>query len=413
MSPILKKPLVAAALVLAALLLSVAAAWRAGSSPPPIRIGVLHSLTGVMAASEKPLIDAVRLAVEEINAEGGLLGRQVEMVVADGRSDPAAAAAEAQRLIDQEQVSALFGCWTSACRKAVKPVVEHHRHLLFYPVQYEGLEQSPNILYTGLAPNQQIIPGTRWAMEQFGKRIYLLGSDYIFPRAANLMIRDLVNANGGEIVAERYMPLMNTEMVAIIADIRRSQPDVLLNTLNGDSNNALFAALEQAGLADLPLLSFSVAESEMTARGGARLTQHYGVWNYFQGLPGAENTRFVSSFKARFGQECMTSDPLESAYAGVHLWAQAVREERSADPRRINAATLVRQSIAAPSGPAAVDAATRHLWKSVRIVKVRPDGAFEQVAASSLPLRPAPWPAYRTRDAWLSLLDNAHGKRAP
>jgi urea transport system substrate-binding protein len=412
MSPILKKPLVLLALALAALL-GAGVAWRAANEAPPIRIGVLHSLTGAMAASEKPLIDAVRLAVEELNAAGGLLGRQVEMVVADTRSDPQTAAAEARRLIEQERVSALFGCWTSACRKAVKPVVERYKHLLFYPVQYEGLEQSSNILYTGLAPNQQIIPGTRWAMEQFGKRVYLVGSDYVFPRAANLMIRDLVSASGGEIVAEHYVPLKSAEMAAIIADIRRSQPGVLLNTLNGDSNNALFAALEQAGLADLPLLSFSVAESEMTARGGARLTQHYGVWNYFQGLPGAENTRFVSAFKARFGKACMTSDPLESAYVGVRLWAQAVREERSADPRRINAATLLRQSIAAPSGPAAVDAATRHLWKSVRIVKVRPDGAFEQVSASSLPLRPAPWPAYRTRGAWLALLGTVTGKDAP
>jgi urea transport system substrate-binding protein len=255
-------------------------------------------------------------------------------------------------------------------------------------VQYSGLETAQHP-YTDWHPTSSH-PGTRWAMEQFGKH-YLLGSDYIFPRAANLMIRDLVNANGGKIVAERYMPLMSTEMASIIADIRRSQPDVLLNTLNGDSNNALFAALEQAGLGQLPVVSFSVAESEMTARGGARLTQHYGVWNYFQGLPGAENARFVSAFKARFGQECMTSDPLESAYAGVRLWAQAVREERSADPRRIDAATLLRQSIAAPSGPAAVDPATRHLWKSVRILKVRRT-ALSSRPASGLPLRPPPWP---------------------
>lgn len=402
----MKKPLIV--ILLALTLLTGLMVWGLSARQlPPIRIGVLHSQSGAMAVSEKPLIDAVRLAVEEINADGGLLGRQVEMRVSDTRSDPALAAAEAQRLISQEQVSALFGCWTSACRKAVKPVVEQHKHLLFYPVQYEGLERSPNILYTGLAPNQQIIPGTRWALEQFGRRVYLVGSDYIFPRAANLMIRDLVTAIGGEIVAERYVPMTSGEVAAIVEDIRRKKPDVVLNTLNGDSNNAFFTALAQAGLSKLPLLSFSVAEGEMAARGGALLEQHYGVWNYFQGLPGAENARFVSALKARFGQDAVADDPLESAYVGVRLWAQAVREERSADPRRLNAATLLRQSIAAPSGPAAVDAATRHLWKTVRIVKVRPDGCFEQVFASASPLRPAPWPSYRSHEAWQSLLDEA------
>ncbi len=176
-----------AVLVLTGILISVTfMAWRHYFvAATPIKIGVLHSLTGTMAVSEKPLVDAVRLAVEEINDQGGLLGKPVEMVVADGKSDPQAFAAEAERLIEQEQVSVLFGCWTSACRKAVKSVVEKHRHLLFYPVQYEGMEQSANIIYTGAAPNQQIVPGARWAMQTFGQRVYLVGSEYVFPRTAN------------------------------------------------------------------------------------------------------------------------------------------------------------------------------------------------------------------------------------
>jgi urea transport system substrate-binding protein len=159
----------------------------------PIKIGILHSLTGTMAVSEKPLVDAALMAAEEINVRGGLLGQSVEAVVADGKSDPKVFASEAERLIEKEHVSALFGCWTSACRKAVKPVVEKYRHLLFYPVQYEGLEQSANILYTGAAPNQQIVPGTRWATQQFGQRVYLVGADYVFPRTANIIISDLIN----------------------------------------------------------------------------------------------------------------------------------------------------------------------------------------------------------------------------
>ncbi|TAN46850.1 MAG: ABC transporter substrate-binding protein [Methylococcaceae bacterium] len=396
--------------------LSALLAWfyYPDSSPPPIRIGVLHSLTGTMAVSEAPLVDAVRLAVDEINAQGGLLERPLEMVMADGRSDWNVFAAEAERLITQEKVSVLFACWTSACRKAVKPVVERHRHLMFYPVQYEGLEQSPNILYTGSAPNQQIIPGTYWAMQQFGKRIYLLGSDYIFPRVANLIIHELAASNGGEILGERYLPLGGTAVADIVADIQAQRPDVVLNTLNGDSNAHFFAALEQAGLADLPLLSFSVAENEMRAWQGTHLKQHYAVWNYFQSLPNEENRRFVSAFQAHFPNTQNTiDDPMEASYAGVRLWAQAVQEAGSVDPLRVNTAVLLRQSLSGPSGVAAVDPATRHLWKRVRVGRVLPDGQFEPVFTSSALLRPTPWPLQRSREAWQALLDTLPAGKLP
>lgn len=369
----------------------------------PIKIGVLHSLTGTMAVSEKPLVDAVRLAVEEINAQGGLLGQPVQVVVADGKSDPKVFAVEAERLIEKDRVSVVFGCWTSACRKAVKPVIEQQGHLLFYPVQYEGMEQSANILYTGAAPNQQIVPGTRWATQTFGLRVYLLGSDYVFPRTANIIISDLIGASGGKILGKRYLPLGGTDVAAIIEDIARVKPDVVLNTLNGDSNAAFFSALVKAGLGDLPLVSFSVEESGMLAWNGGQLTRHYGVWSYFQTLPEEENQSFVKAYKTRFGADRVTSDPAEAAYVGVHLWAQAVRDVKSSEPGRVNSA-LLRQSVKSPSGIAAVDADTRHLWKMMRVGKVRPDGQFEQVFASTAPLRPSPWPAYRNRDSWQTLL---------
>lgn len=371
---------------------------------PPNKIGVLHSLTGTMAVNEMPLVDAVRLAVEEINAQGGLLGKPVETVVADGKSDPNVFAQEAERLIVQEHVSALFGCWTSACRKAVKPVVEKHRHLLFYPVQYEGMEQSSNIIYTGAAPNQQIVPGTRWATQKFGQRVYLVGSDYVFPRTANIIITDLIKASWGEILGERYLPLGSADVTAIVEDIARKKPDVVLNTLNGDSNAAFFAALIKTGLNDLPLVSFSVEEGGMLAWNGGRLTRHYGVWSYFQSLPGEENSRFVSAYRTRFGADRVIGDPVEAAYAGVKLWAQAVKDVGSSEPNRVNSA-LLRQSVKSPSGIAAVDTDTRHLWKMMRVGKVRPDGQFEQVTASSVSLRPAPWPSYRSREAWQVLLE--------
>ena len=365
----------------------------------PIRIGVLHSLSGTMAVNERPLVDAVRLAVEEINAAGGLLGRPVEMRVADGRSDDAVFAAEAERLIAAERVSALFACWTSACRKAVKPTVEKHRNLMFYPLQHEGLEQSPSIYYTGSTPNQQIIPGMQWALNTLGKRVYLLGSDYIFPHAAHSIVRDLVKANGGSVLAERYLPLGDTRLDAVVAEIRALAPDVIVNTINGDSNTHFFRALHGASLGGVPVVSFSLAEEGLKAIGPAAFhPNHYAVWSYFQSIPDEANQRFVAAFRKRHGADRVTSDPIEAAYVGVRLWAQAVRDAGTDDSEQVNRAML-QQSTAAPSGVAAVDRGTRHLWKQMRIGKARADGQFELVWHSGNALRPAPFPDYHSQSA--------------
>ena len=379
--------------------------WKP-AAPVAIRIGVLHSLSGTLAASEKPLVDALRLAAEEINDAGGLLGRPLELVVADGRSDERVFAAEAERLIVEEKVSVLFACWTSACRKTVKPIVESHKHLMFYPVQYEGLEQSPNMVYTGAAPNQQIIPGTRWALDTFGQRVYLVGSDYIFPRTANHLIRDLVTAAGGEVTAERSRALGVTDWASLAEEIRRLKPDVVLNTINGDSNGPFFRALKAAGLAHLPVVSFSIAEAELQAMGRESYhPAHYGVWGYFQSLPSPANQRFVQSFKARFGNDRVTSDPIEASYNGLRLWANAVRELGSVEPRQVNRA-IGRQSVPGPSGVVAVDAASRHLWRWVRMGRALPDGQFERIQSSEMVVRPAPFPTYRSREDWQTLVDD-------
>lgn len=379
------------------------------AAPKPIRIGVLHSLTGTMATNEKPLVDAVRLAVEEINAAGGLLGRPVEMLIADGRSDDSVFAAEAERLIASEKVSALFACWTSSCRMAVKPIVEKHRQLMFYPTQYEGMEQSPNIFYLGSAPNQQIIPGTLWALNTLGKRVYLIGSDYIFPRTANLIIRDMVAANHGTILAERYRPLGDSDFAAIIAELRTLKPDVVFNTLNGDSNTHFFRQLHQAGLGALPVVSFSTSEVDLKAIGpDAFHPNHYAVWSYFQSVPGEANQRFIAAFRARFGADQVTNDPIEATYTGVRLWAQAVRDAGTDNPEQVNRAML-QQSTAAPSGIAAIDRATRHLWKQVRIGKARPDGQFDLVWSSGDVVRPRPFPDYRSPSDWLKEIKKSTG----
>lgn len=383
-----------------------AAGWAFQSYKPqlPIRIGVLHSLTGTMAVSERPLVDAVQMAVSEINARGGVLGRPLEMVVADGQSDAAVFAREAERLITQEKVSVLFGCWTSSSRKAVKPVVEKYRHLLFYPVQYEGLEQSPNIIYTGSAPNQQIIPGTHWALENLGKRVYLLGSDYVFPRTANRIIRDIVRVAGGQVLAERYIPLGSGDMAASVAEIQRLKPDIILNTINGDSNFDFFRALQTTDAKNVPILSFSVSEGELTNQPGLSPRAHYAAWSYFQSIATANNRRFVADYKRLFGDERVTDDPIEAAYFGTHLWAQAAQDVGVVEPERVNNAVLL-QSFDAPSGIVSVDRATRHVWKRVRIGKTEPDGQFKELQASLSPLRPEPFPSYRSYAEWQQVAD--------
>src|SRR5262249_42423298 len=211
---------------------------------PPIKVGVLHSLTGTMRISEQPVADATLLAIDEINQQGGVLGRKVEWVSRDGKSDDRVFAEMAAELIEQEKVVTIFGCWTSASRKAVKPVVEKHDHLLVYPLQYEGVEQSPHIIYTGAAPNQQILPAIKWCCSTLGKKkLFLVGSDYVFPRAASAIIHDQVKSLGGEIIGEEYLTLGNTDVDAVIKKVAAAKPDLILNLINGDTNVAFIPEL--------------------------------------------------------------------------------------------------------------------------------------------------------------------------
>jgi urea transport system substrate-binding protein len=288
-------------------------------------------------------------------------------------------------------------------------VVEQHHHLMFFPLQYEGLEQSPNIVYTGATANQQIIPGTHWALENLtgpSKRVFLVGSNYVFPRVANRIIHDVAQAKNAQIVGEMYRPLGSLDFTAVAEAIRTAQPDVILNTLNGDSNVAFFRALKQADLGRLPVLSFSVDASGLRPLAAIGHDPHYAVWGYFQDLPGAANQRFVAAWRARYGVDRPTSDPIEAAYVGVKLWAQAVESAGSAELEVVNLA-VAKQSVAAPSGVLAVDAATRHLWKSVRIGKARAAGGFEIVSDLGTTLRPQPFPGYRSRDEWEAIVKTA------
>jgi len=375
----------------------------------PIRIGVLHSLTGTMAISEKSVVDAVTLAVEQINHSGGLLGRQIEMVIADGHSDNDTFAREAERLIAQEHVVAVFGCWTSGSRKTVRPVFEKHDHLLFYPVQYEGLEASPNIVYLGAAPNQQIIPAVRWAIRTKGRRFFLVGSDYVFPRAANAIIRDHVGPWRAQIVGEEYVRLGEHDMSSVIKAIVAAKPDVILNTLNGDSNVAFFTALRAAGVTPsaVPTISFSIAENELQSLPREKMAGDYAAWNYFQSIDTAINQQFVQAFKARYGAARPTSDPLEAAYVGVHLWAASVTKAGTTDVKKVRQAVADR-SQRGPGGMVYIDPENRHAWKTVRIGQIRADGQFDIVWSSEYPIRPVPYPPQRTVQAWEAMLQQLY-----
>lgn len=390
---------------------AVIQAWdaRTNGGRGPIKVGILHSRTGTMAVSERTVIDATLYAIDEINQAGGVLGRQIKPIVVDGKSDWSVFAAEAQRLIKTEKVSAVFGCWTSACRKTVKPIFEKYDSVLFYPVQYEGLETSPNIVYTGAAPNQQIIPAIKWSMDNLGRRFFLVGSDYVFPRTANRIIGAQVTALKGEVVGEEYAPLGSQDFTRIVERIKQVHPDVVFNTINGDSNLGFHRALRAAGItpADIPVMSFSVAEAEVKAIGPAVMAGDYAARNYFQTVNTPENRAFVAGFKAKYGQDYVTTAPMEAAYFGVKLWARAVSEAGSADFRDFRA-TIKGQSMASPGGTVTIDPATQHTWKTVRIGKIRADGDFEIQWDSQRPVRPVPYPSILSRRQWTDFLDGLY-----
>ena len=364
-----------------------------------------------MASSEKPLVDVLQMAVDEINDAGGIHGQKLEMIVADCRSDAEFCATEAERLVSSEHVAALFGCWTSSCRKAVKKVVENHHHLLFYPVQYEGLESSPDIIYTGSTPNQQIIPMSLWALQNKGKRFYLIGSDYIYPRRANLIVKEILQMQGGVLLAERYLPLGSQDFDVMINEILLLQPDFIVNTINGESNLYFFRALKNKNIkaSNIPVFSTSISESQLVSMNindnhqQTNLAEgHYSAWNYFQSLDNPENKIFIDKFKKKYGDNRVVDAPMEATYIAIKLWCSVVKENNIFDLKLIKN-QISRESMMSPSGIVAMDFDTRHLWRKVFIGQIKSNGQFHIVWQSSKEIRPAPFPFYRKKSEWLKL----------
>ncbi len=348
-----------------------------------------------MAISEVSVKDAELLAIKEINAKGGVMGKQIEPVIEDGASDWPTFAEKAKKLIEQDKVAVVFGCWTSASRKAVLPVFEGLNGLLFYPVQYEGLEQSPNIFYTGAEPTQQIIPGVEFLVNKLGaKNIYLLGSDYVFPRTANLIIKAQLKALGVNLAGEEYVPLGGTEFSTIISKIQDAKPDAIFNTLNGDSNVAFFKQFKDAGFTakSLPVMSVSVAEEEVRGIGPENIAGHYTAWNYYETTDTPENKAFVAAYKDAYGQDRVTDDPIEAGYFGVYLWKQMVEKAGSTDVDAVKKAAASGDiQFQAPEGLVKIDPENHHTWKTVRIGQINDKGLIDEVYSSGKPVHPDPF----------------------
>ncbi|OLR58054.1 urea ABC transporter substrate-binding protein [Anaerostipes sp. 992a] len=373
---------------------STACGNKGASDGDTVKVGLLHSLTGSMAISEEAVRDAEVLAIEEINESGGVLGKQIEYVEEDGASEPSTFATKAEKLIDSEGVATVFGCWTSSSRKAVKSIFEDYNNLLWYPVQYEGMESSENIVYTGAAPNQQIVPAVEYLKDQGYKKVFLLGSDYVFPRTANMIIEAQAKELGLEIVGEEYADMDQTDFAAIIAKIEKADPDIIVNTLNGTGNVSFFKQMSEKNYTseDYMTMSFSIAEEEVKTIGSDILKGHMVSWNYYQTTDTKVNEKFVKAYKEKYGEDRVTSDPVEAAYDAVYLWKAAVEKAGSFEVDDVKEAIKSGEiSFEAPEGTVTINGDNQHVSKTVRIGVVKEDGLIYETYSTEKPVDPDPY----------------------
>ena len=402
----LKRLALSAALAVASL--SVATQALAADT---IKVGVLHSLSGTMAISETVLKDVTLMAIDEINAKGGVMGKKLEAVVVDPASNWPLFAEKARQLISQDKVAVVFGCWTSVSRKSVLPVFEELNGLLFYPVQYEGEELSKNVFYTGAAPNQQAIPAVEYLMSKEGggaKRWVLLGTDYVYPRTTNKILRAFLKSKGvaDKDIDEKYTPFGHSDYQTIVADIKKfaaGGKTAVVSTINGDSNVPFYKELGNQGLkaTDVPVVAFSVGEEELRGVDTNPLVGHLAAWNYFMTLKNPANDAFKKQWAAYAkakklpgADKPLTNDPMEAAYVGIHMWKQAVEKAKSTETDKVVVA-MAGQKFNAPDGfEIKMDEKNHHLWKPVFIGEVQKDGQFNVVWKTKGPIRAQPWSQY-------------------
>ncbi|PAV48083.1 urea ABC transporter substrate-binding protein [Pseudomonas sp. HAR-UPW-AIA-41] len=402
-----RRPFLQSTLAASALLLTGLFPYTAQAAET-IKVGILHSLSGTMAISETSLKDMALMTIDEINAKGGLLGKKLEPVVVDPASNWPLFAEKSRQLLTQDKVDVVFGCWTSVSRKSVLPVFEELNGLLFYPVQYEGEEMSPNVFYTGAAPNQQAIPAVEYLMSEDGgsaKRFFLLGTDYVYPRTTNKILRAFLHSKGvqDKDIEEVYTPFGHSDYQTIVANIKKFSAGgktAVISTVNGDSNVPFYKELGSQGLeaTDIPVVAFSVGEEELRGIDTKPLVGQLAAWNYFQSVENPVNTEFVTKWKAYAKaknlpnyQTAVTNDPMEATYVGINMWAQAVTKAGTTDVDKVREA-LAGQTFAAPSGyTLTMDKTNHHLHKPVMIGEVQEDGQFSIVWQTEGPLRAQPW----------------------
>ncbi|WP_134680463.1 urea ABC transporter substrate-binding protein [Paracoccus ravus] len=361
-----------------------------------VTVGILHSVTGTMAISETGSVQAEKLAIDQINAQGGVLGRQINFVQEDGASDWPTFAEKARKLLVDDKVASVMGCWTSASRKAVLPVFEQYNGMLYYPTFYEGLEESPNVIYTGQEATQQIIAGIDWVTKTKGaKSFYLLGSDYIWPRTSNKIARKHIEKLGLEVVGEEYYPLGHTQFNSVINKIKLKKPDVIYAIVVGGSNVAFYKQLKAAGIdmtKEKPLLlTISVTEDEIRGIGGENIDGAYACMKYFQSLDNPNNIEFVKAFKAAYGEDMVIGDVTQAAYLGPWLWKAAVEKAGSFDIDKIKEASPGIELATAPEGYVKVHE-NHHLWSKTRVGHAQADGQYKVVFETADLVEPDPFP---------------------
>jgi urea transport system substrate-binding protein len=389
------------------------AATTAVAQQPPIKVGVLHSLSGTMAISETTLKDTVLMMVDDINKKGGLLGRKVEAVVVDPASDWPLFAEKARELISKEKVDVVFGCWTSVSRKSVLPVFEELNGLLFYPVQYEGEESSKNVFYTGAAPNQQAIPAVEYLMGKEGgevKRWVLAGTDYVYPRTTNKILESFLKAKGvkSEDIMINYTPFGHSDWQTIVADIKKfasaGKKTAVVSTINGDANVPFYKELANAGIkaSDIPVVAFSVGEEELAGIDTKNLVGHLAAWNYFESVKNPTNDAFIKEWHTFIkSDKRVTNDPMEATYIGFKMWSQAVQQAGTTNVDAVRQA-MYGQKVAAPGGFQSVMNTNHHLSKPVYIGEIRPDGQFNVVWKTKGPVKAEAWSKFIPESAKLT-----------
>jgi urea transport system substrate-binding protein len=356
-----------------------------------VKLGFLNSTSGVMAISEQTVRDSLMLAAGEINAAGGIMGKQIKFIEEDGQSEPTVFAEKVGKLLTSDKVAAVFGGWTSASRKAMLPVVEGNKGLLFYPVQYEGLEASKNIYYTGATTNQQIIPAMDFLKTKGVKTLFLAGSDYVFPRTANKIIKQYAKQLGISIVGEEYVPLDSDNWTTQVAKIAAAKPDFVFNTINGSSNVGFIKAYAEAGLGATksPIISVSIAEEEAPSM-GVNLTGQYAAWNYFESVKSPANEKFIKAFQSKYGANRPTSDPMEAAYTSLYLYKNMVEKAKSFCVDAVNASSDG-VTFDAPEGTVKVIGENHHITKTGLIGQINSSNQFDVVWKSDAPIVPDPF----------------------